>query len=130
MSSETKGRKVIAMKKDTTIIDVTDINFKKEVVENQGLVLLNFWAEWSGACHIMTPVIEEMSVLFQEKVKIAKLDVDRDTEVPKKYGICSTPTILFFKGGEAVEQITGTVSRKEMPEKLECPHKIKGRKEC
>ncbi len=97
---------------------VTDSNFKEEVLESTGPVMVDLWADWCGPCHIIAPGIEELAREYQGRVKVAKLDIDANPMIATKYGIRSIPTVLFFKNGEVVDQVIGAVPKKELVDKL------------
>ncbi len=99
--------------------EFTDGNFKEEVLDNEGLSVVDFWAEWCGPCRKMTPIIDELSDEMDGKVKIGKVNVDENQEISLKYGIRSIPTILFIKGGEVVDKLVGTSSKDFLKEKIE-----------
>ncbi|WP_347939182.1 thioredoxin [Rickettsia oklahomensis] len=80
--------------------NVKDSSFKKEVLESNLPVLVDFWAEWCGPCKMLTPVIDEISKELQGKVKVLKMNIDENPNTPSEYGIRSIPTIMLFKNGE------------------------------
>ncbi|MFV0250737.1 MAG: thioredoxin [Rickettsia aeschlimannii] len=80
--------------------NVTDSSFKKEVLESDLPVLVDFWAEWCGPCKMLTPIIDEISKELQGKVKVLKMNIDENPNTPSEYGIRSIPTIMLFKNGE------------------------------
>ena len=80
--------------------NVMDSSFKKEVLESDLPVLVDFWAEWCGPCKMLTPVIDEISKELQGKVKVLKMNIDENPNTPSEYGIRSIPTIMLFKNGE------------------------------
>ena len=92
-------------------IQVTDSNFETEVLKCDLPVLVDFWAPWCGPCRAIAPVIDELTQEYAGRVKIAKMNVDENSSTPSKYGIRAIPTLILFKGGEVVEQITGAVSK-------------------
>ncbi|AEV91699.1 Thioredoxin [Rickettsia slovaca 13-B] len=77
-----------------------DSSFKKEVLESDLPVLVDFWAEWCGPCKMLTPIIDEISKELQGKVKVLKMNIDENPNTPSEYGIRSIPTIMLFKNGE------------------------------
>jgi len=91
--------------------EFTDANFKKEVLDKEGVAVVDFWAEWCGPCRMIAPIIEELSNEMEGKVKVGKLDVDSNPEVATKYGIRSIPTILILKNGEVVEKQVGVTTK-------------------
>ena len=100
-------------------IDISDDNFKQEVLESDQPVLVDFWAEWCGPCKMIAPVVEELAHEYDGKVKFAKVNVDFSPKTAVEYGIRGIPTLLIFKGGEPVKQIVGAVSKSVLQESLE-----------
>ncbi|KJV81676.1 thioredoxin [Rickettsia hoogstraalii str. RCCE3] len=80
--------------------NVTDSSFKKEVLESDLPVVVDFWAEWCGPCKMLTPIIDEISKELKGKVKVLKMNIDENPNIPSEYGIRSIPTIMLFKNGE------------------------------
>ncbi len=99
-------------------ISLTDATFKKEVLESDVPVLVDFWAPWCGPCRAMTPVIEKLAEEFAGRAKIAKMNVDDNQHVPMQYGIRSIPTLLFFNEGQVVDQRVGVVQKGKIAKKL------------
>jgi thioredoxin 1 len=93
------------------IIILKDDNFEEEVLKSTKPVLVDFWAEWCGPCRMVAPIIEELAEAYKDKVKVAKLNVDENKNIPTKYGIRSIPTLLLFLNGEVVDQIIGAVPK-------------------
>ncbi len=102
-------------------IKVDDANFKKEVLESNIPVLVDFWAEWCGPCKMVAPVIEEIAKEYQGKLKVCKLDVDEGQTTASEYGIMSIPTLAIFKKGKIVETIVGALPKEELEPKIK-PH--------
>lgn len=99
-------------------IQLSDGNFDAEVLKSDLPVLVDFWAPWCGPCRAMGPVIDELTNEYAEQVKVTKMNVDENPATPSKYGIRAIPTLILFKGGEVVEQITGAVSKSSIKEMI------------
>lgn len=88
------------------ITNVTDSNWENEVFGADGLVMVDFWADWCGPCKMIAPVVEEISE-ERDDVKVCKLNVDENPGTAQKYQISAIPTMIFFKDGKKVEQMVG-----------------------
>ncbi|MBN2189532.1 MAG: thioredoxin [Chitinispirillaceae bacterium] len=96
----------------------TEDNFAAEVLQNQLPVVVDFWAEWCGPCTMLTPVIEEIAAENAGSVVVGKLNVDDSPAIAARYGVSSIPTLLFFKGGQVVDQHTGLLGKKPLLNKI------------
>jgi thioredoxin 1 len=101
------------------LLHLTDHNFKKEVLESDLPVLVDFWASWCGPCKMIAPVIEELAKEYHGKIKIAKLNVEESPRVASQYGIMSIPTLIFFKKGKVMEQVAGALNKPDLKKKIE-----------
>jgi thioredoxin 1 len=96
------------------IVHVTDETFEPEVLRSDLPVLVDYWAEWCGPCKAIAPILEEIARDYGGKLKVAKLDVDANVEVPKKYNIRGIPTLMLFKNGNVEESIVGARSKSQL----------------
>jgi len=92
-------------------LQVSDADFEAEILKSDTPAMVDFWAAWCGPCRAIAPVVEELARHYAGKVKVAKMNVDENAKTLAKYGIRAIPTLIIFKGGQVVEQITGAVSR-------------------
>ncbi len=97
----------------------TDENFQREVLEAEGLVVVDFYADWCGPCKMMAPIVEELAEEYIGQVKIGKMNVDDNPNVPGGYRIMSIPTMMFIKNGEVVDKIVGGIPKSELVEKIQ-----------
>jgi len=114
---EIQGR--IYTMSEGAIAHISDAEFEQEVIKADLPVLVDFWAPWCGPCIMVAPMLEELAQEFSGKIKITKMNVDENPTTPPLYGIRAIPTLIIFKGGEVVEQITGVVPKDQLKSKLE-----------
>ena len=98
---------------------VTDASFVDDVLNQKGVVVVDFWAPWCGPCRAVGPIIDELAKEYEGKVRVVKMNVDENPATPTKFGIRAIPTLVVFKNGETVEQITGAVTKAAMKELLD-----------
>ncbi len=101
-----------------SLLHLTDNNFKKEVLESNLPVLVDFWAEWCGPCRMVAPIVEEFAKEFQDRVKVGKLNVDENPRTTGQYGIMSIPTLMFFKHGKVMDHLAGVINKTELKKKI------------
>jgi len=101
--------------------EVTEANFQKEVLESTEPVLIDFWAEWCTPCKMIGPLVDQIADEYKGKVRVGKLDADANPDVLMRYNVMGIPTLMLFKGGEAVERITGYQPKDKITSKI-VPH--------
>ena len=101
--------------------DVTDGDFQTTVLEADAPVLVDFWAEWCVPCHMVSPVVEEIGVEKAAALRVAKLNIDDNPEVTRKYGVMSIPSLILFVGGEEVARVVGARGKDALLKELD-PH--------
>jgi thioredoxin 1 len=98
----------------SNIVNVTDDRFATEVLQSELPVLVDFWAPWCGPCKMIAPVLEDLSGVYEGKIKICKVDVDVNQTSARDYGVRGIPTLILFKGGKAVETKVGALTRTQL----------------
>ncbi len=101
------------------ILKLTDAEFPGAVIQGPGPTVVDFWATWCQPCKHLDGVLEEMARDYDGRISFFKVDVNESSDTASRYAVRSLPTLLFFQGGEVVDQAVGAVSRDEIAEKLE-----------
>ena len=101
------------------IVTLSDASFDADVVNASGPVLVDFWAEWCGPCKMIAPILSEIAVEYADKVTVGKLNIDRNSETPPKFGIRGIPTLLLFKDGKVAATKVGALSKSQLVEFLD-----------
>jgi len=96
------------------IIKIEDSNFEATVLNAEGAILVDFWAEWCGPCRMIAPVLDEIAEELDGVIKVGKLNVDENNQTPAQFGVMSIPTLIIFKGGQEVERIIGFKPKAEL----------------
>ena len=97
---------------------ITDANLQEDL-DNEELVVIDFWAEWCGPCRMISPIVDELAEEYAGRVLIGKVNVDENDEVVEKYGIRNIPTILFIKKGEVIDKKVGASSKADLKAKID-----------
>tara|TARA_B100001113_G_scaffold271504_1_gene226269 strand:- start:953 stop:1294 length:342 start_codon:yes stop_codon:yes gene_type:complete len=95
-------------------ISVDKETFSSEVLQNDKLVLVDFWAEWCGPCKQIAPRLDEISEKYSENLSVCKVDVDSNRELALQYNVRSIPSLMIFKEGEMIDSLMGAVSLEEL----------------
>lgn len=103
------------------ITDIDDLTFESEVLQADGAVLVDFGAEWCHPCKQLDPIVEELAVELADRLKVTKLDIDKNIDSTMKWGVMGVPTLILFINGEPVERLSGFVPKNRILDKLS-PH--------
>ncbi|MBU1088637.1 thioredoxin [Patescibacteria group bacterium] len=95
------------------MINANDENFKEEILDHDGKVLVDFWAPWCGPCQMLAPVIEELGKEMEGKIKIVKVNVDESPKTSSQYNISSIPNVILFENGEIKNSLLGFRQKEE-----------------
>jgi thioredoxin 1 len=99
---------------NSSIVHTSDATFEDDVLKSAEPVLLDFWAEWCGPCKAIGPILDEAANDYKGRVKVAKLNIDENPQVPPKFGIRSIPTLILFKNGKVEAQKVGALSKSQL----------------
>ena len=102
----------------TKFLEIDESEFKNQVLRSEFPVIVEFGAEWCAPCKRMEPMMEEIALEWQGKVKLVKIDVDNSVNLTMRYHVMGVPTIILFKNGEPLERLTGAQNRKKLQSKL------------
>ena len=97
-----------------TIKHVSDASFESDVLKSNGLVLVDFWAEWCAPCKMIAPMLDEISDEYKGKVTIAKLNIDESPKTPLRYNVRGIPTLILFKNGQVEGQKVGALRKTDL----------------
>jgi thioredoxin len=100
------------------VFEVNDGTFEQEVLQSEQPVLVDFWAAWCGPCRALAPIVDQIATEYTGKLKVMKMDVDKNAATPGRYGIRGIPALLIFKGGKVAEQIVGYVPKDTIDKSL------------
>lgn len=95
-------------------IILTDENFKKEVLESEEIILVDFWAEWCMPCKMLTPVVEEIAKEYEGKIRVGKLNVDESPQIASSFAINAIPALILFKGKDVLQKFVGFRAKEEL----------------
>ena len=97
-----------------TTFSTNDDNFEKDIAESKVSVLVDFWAEWCGPCKQIGPILEEIAIEHESKIKVLKINIDENPQTPQKYGVRGIPTLLLFKKGKLIDTKVGSLSKSSL----------------
>ena len=100
------------------IVTIDDDSFDVEVLQSDKPVMVDFWAPWCGPCKAIGPVVDELATTYGDKIKFTKCNVDDNPVSQGKFNVRAIPTLIFFKDGKVVEQITGMVAKQKLEEAI------------
>ncbi|GAB4213809.1 MAG: thioredoxin TrxA [Rhodoferax sp.] len=93
---------------------VSDASFEQDVLQSDLPILVDYWAEWCGPCKMIAPILDEVAGSYDGKLRVAKMNVDENREIPAKFGIRGIPTLMLFKGGQLAATKVGAMSKAQL----------------
>lgn len=99
-------------------IDVTEATFEQEVLQSETPVIVDFWAEWCGPCHAVSPVLEKIAEERKNEIKLVKVNIDEEQALSMRYGVMSIPTMILFKQGEPAAAAVGAQPKSALERSL------------
>tara|TARA_B100002003_G_C14019859_1_gene491841 strand:+ start:339 stop:659 length:321 start_codon:yes stop_codon:yes gene_type:complete len=97
-----------------TTFSTNDDNFEKDIAESKVSVLVDFWAEWCGPCKQIGPILEEIAMEHESKIKVLKINIDENPQTPQKYGVRGIPTLMLFKKGKLIDTKVGSLPKSSL----------------
>ena len=101
-----------------SVLHLSGANFKEEVLDFDGIVLVDFWAPWCGPCQMVGPMMEDIASEMDGKIKVGKVNVDEEGSLGQEYSIMSIPAVFVFKNGEVVERLIGAMAKESYIEAI------------
>jgi len=98
---------------------LTEANFEQEVLKADKPVLVDFWASWCGPCRMVSPLIDQIAEEYQDKAIVGKVNVDEEAPLAIRYNVMTIPTVIIFKNGEIIDQVSGAYPKAQFEEMLE-----------
>ncbi len=100
------------------VVNITNANFKEEVLESDKKVLVDFWAPWCGPCRMVSPIVDEIAE-ENSAIKVAKINIDEQPQLASQYGVMSIPTLMLFENGDVVDKAVGARNKSFILQMLE-----------
>ena len=97
-----------------TTFSTNDDDFEKDIAESKVSVLVDFWAEWCGPCKQIGPILEEIAMEHESKIKVLKINIDENPQTPQKYGVRGIPTLMLFKKGKLIDTKVGSLPKSSL----------------
>ena len=104
---------------NSSTVTIDEKNFETEVTKSDKPVLVDFWAEWCGPCKMIAPLLDELAREKADVIKVAKVNIDENQNLSFRFNVRAIPTLLFFKNGQVVDQVTGMTSKKDLLGRVE-----------